>query len=217
MTLHIPDPAQRADLAAFVERALRLDPCAVVRLRKRPDGLLGAWAATGFDVLACRVVAGAAETRDVTYAADRLRDGLGGRLFGHVDAGLPMDSAWRGALAPDTGFVHVDDVPDAVIAHLARQGAQLARDHGSAHGPPAGLLDSGVLQVSGAGTAVAVPMRCVLALTAMGFLAGDETGREVVRVRATQSWLRIDARFGSVFRRLGQNVELTIESAAISR
>lgn len=220
MTLNIPDPDQRRDLGVFVERALRLDPATVVRLRMRPDGLLGAWVVTGFDVLACRVVAGSVSPTDVTYGADHLHRGLTEHGSPDVDAGLPMDSAWRGALPGEAGFVHVDDVPATTVAELARRGADMAREHGSAHGPPASLLDSEVLEVSGGGTEVPVPLRCVLALTALGFM--PESGRgaeetEVVRVRATPSWLRIDARFGSVFRRRGQNVELTIESAAIAR
>lgn len=221
MSLRIPDPAQRTDLAVFTEHAIRLDAAAVIRLRLRADGLLGAWVSTGFDVLACRVVAGAVSPRDVTYAADQLHRGLwaggGDGGDGGVDAGLPMDSAWRGALPPETGFVHVDDVPAAALAELARQGAELAREHAGAHGPPASLLDSEVVEVSGGGRQVAVPMRCVLAMSAMGFLAPDVAADEVVRVRTSGAWLRIDARFGSVFRRRAQNVELTIESAAISR
>jgi hypothetical protein len=220
VTLRIPDPDQRRDLGVFVERALRLDPAAVIRLRMRSDGLLGAWVVTGFDVLACRVVPGSVSPADVTYGADHLYRGLSKPGSPDVDAGLPMDSAWRGALPPETGFAHVDDVPAATVAELARRGADMAREHGSAHGPPASLLDSEVLEVSGGGTDVPVPLRCVLALTALGFMpesGGSAAGTEVVRVRAAPSWLRIDARFGSVFRRRGQNVELTIESAAISR
>ena len=85
---------------------------------------------------------------------------------------------------------------------LAARGAELARESGG-HGPPASLLDSAVLQVSGNGAAVGVPMRCVLALAAMRFLPEDPPDAEVVRIRTTPAWLRIDARFGSVFRRRG--------------
>ena len=49
-------------------------------------------------------------------------------------------------------------------------------------------------------------MRCVFALTAMGFLPNDPSALpadEIVRVRALPAWLRIDARFGSVYRRRG--------------
>lgn len=210
------DPASRGDLLAFAERALRLDETAVIRLRARADGLLAAWIATGFDVLAVRLVPGSMQPGDMTCGADALLRGLrAGGADGAVETGFPMDSAWRGVLPPETGFVHVDDVPVPVIDELARQGADLARAHAGAHGPPSSLLDQEVLQVSGSGTTVGVPMRCVLALTAMGFVSdlnseegGTHPDADVVRVRATPVWLRVDARFGSVYRRVGDPVLL---------
>jgi hypothetical protein len=69
---------------------------------------------------------------------------------------------------------------------------------------------------------VGIPMRVVFALTAMGFIpyAGERAGAglpddgidraaqarriniaELVRVRAARSWLRLDARYGSVAKR----------------
>jgi hypothetical protein len=57
--------------------------------------------------------------------------------------------------------------------------------------------------VSSGVTAVGVPMRCAFALTAMGFVPEPPSAEEIVRVRALPAWLRIDARFGSVFRRRG--------------
>lgn len=200
--LWIADPDQRRDLGVFAHRARVLDESAVVRLRVRADGLLGAWVVTGFDVLAARVVAGSMLPTDFTCAADELVRGLADAdASGRIDPGYPMDSAWRGALPPETGFVHLDDVPAAALGELARQGADLAREYAGPKGPPASLLDQEVLQVSSAGESVAVPIRCVMALVAMGFLTADEG--ETARVRAMPSWLRIDARFGSVFRRRG--------------
>ena len=197
----IPDPGQRRDLAVFVGHALRLDETAVIRMRTRADGLIGAWVATGFDVLAVRVFAGRVDPSDVTCAADALFGGLTTSGGAEADAGYAMDSAWRTGLPPETGFVHVDDVPEAVLAELARGGAELAREHAGPQGPPAALLDQDVLEVSGAGTTVSVPMRALLALAAMRFMSEDES--DVVRVRALPGWLRLDARYGSVFRRRG--------------
>jgi hypothetical protein len=211
--------AHRKDLGAFVERAQRLDDAAVIRLRVRSEGLLVAWTATGFDVLASRVVAGTVRPADICAGADALSRGLASMdRSGHVEPGFPMDSAWRGALPPDSGFVHLDDVPARVMLDLAQRGVQLAKEHG-AHGPPVSLLDQEVVQVSGDDVTVGIPMRCVFALTAMGFLpqsgtlgpADDVTNvdpatvdaDEIVRVRVLPAWLRIDARFGSVFRRRG--------------
>jgi len=210
------DAAHHGDLATFVERARRLDDAAVIRLRQRSDGLLAAWTATGFDVLASRVVRGRVRPPDISAGADALLRGLAAMdPSGVVDPGFPMDSAWRGALPPESGFVHLDDVPARAVLDLAARGVELAKEHG-AQGPPVSLLDQEVIRV-GAGAAgsatsdaaeggAGVPMRCVFALTAMGFVSPEVApgaADEIVRVRVLPAWLRIDARFGSVYRRRG--------------
>lgn len=208
--LWVDDSRHREDLATFVDRALRLDESTVIRLRERDGGLVVAWAATGFDVLASRVVAGRIRPADLSAGADALASGLSAERpsgsAGFVDTGFAMDSAWRGGLPPDAGFVHLDDIPARVMLDLAQQGLALAREHSSAHGPPASLLDQDVIAVSADGLSADVPMRCVFALTAMGFLpsSGAEVADdEIVRVRVHPTWLRLDARFGSVYRRRG--------------
>lgn len=206
--------AHREDLATFTERALRLDEAGVIRLRERPDGMIVAWVATGFDVLASRVVAGRINPADLCAGADALQPALRAMdADGYVDPGFAMDSAWRGALPPETGFVHLDDVPARVVLDLAQRGMSLAKQHSSAHGPPASLLDQEVVAVTSEDDSVGIPMRCVFALTAMGFLPQSPSrdrfdpesvsADEVVRVRATSAWLRVDARFGTVCRRRG--------------
>ncbi len=202
--LWIDDPRHRDDFAAFVARARNLDDAAVIRLRERAGGLVVAWVATGFDVLASRVVAGAVRPADLSAGADALASGLSASHAGFVDPGFAMDSAWRSGLPPEHGFVHLDDIPARVMLDLAQQGVELAREHGSSHGPPASLLDQEVILVSAEEDSVGVPMRCVFALTALGFLppSGEQVSdTEVVRVRAHPAWLRVDARFGSVYRR----------------
>jgi hypothetical protein len=207
--------AQRDDLATFVERTLRLDESAVIRLRERADGQVVAWVATGFDVLASRVVGGRVRPADLSAGADALARSLPAMDgSGFVETGFAMDSAWRGALPPDSGFVHLDDVPARAVLDLAQRGVTLAKEYGSAHGPPASLLDQEVVAVSSGDASVGVPMRCVFALTAMGFLPQSPSraddfspesvaADEVVRVRVHPSWLRVDARFGTVYRRRG--------------
>ncbi|MEU2034177.1 hypothetical protein [Nocardia amamiensis] len=212
--LHVSDPAERENLATFLTRAARLDPAAVVRLRRRGERYVAAWVATGFEALAVRTVVAELGVDDVTVGADLVLAGLAGGS--PIDLGYSMDSAWRGALPPVDGFAHVDDVPARTLVELAEQGARLAKEHGSSHGPPASLLDQAVLTVSGAGTEVQVPMRVVFALTAMDFIphSGEQADprrippAEIVRVRATKTWLRLDARYGSVARRLGGGIPL---------
>jgi hypothetical protein len=199
--------AHRTDLATFADRALRLDDAAVIRLRARSGGLLTAWFATGFDVLAARSVAGRVRPGDMSVAADALARGLSAMdASGYIDPGFAMDSAWRGALPPESGFTHLEDIPARVLLDLAQRGAQLAKEHGSSHGPPVSLLDQEVIRVSSADMGVGLPMRCVFALTAMGFLPQSPDAieaEEIVRVRILPTWLRVDARFGSVYRRRG--------------
>lgn len=205
--LWLTDPGHRDDLATFAERAVRLDDAAVVRLRERAGGDVVAYVATGFDVLASRVVRGRLRPSDLCAGADALAAGLA-RMdgSGFVDTGFPMDSAWRGAVPSDTGFTHLDDVPARVMLDLVTRGGALARQHSGSHGPPSSLLDQEVIAVSGSDDSVGVPMRCVFALTAMGFLPQTSEGLgadDIVRIRASATWLRIDARFGSVLRRRG--------------
>lgn len=211
-TLLVPDPAERENLSTFVGRAVRLDPAAVIRLRRRGDRYISAWAATSFEVLAVRTVVGELGVDDVTAGGDVLLSGLRAPApDGRIDLGFSMDSAWRTALPPATGFSHIDDIPARSLVELAERGVELAAEHGSGHGPPASLLEQIVLTVTGAGERAEVPMRVVFALTAMDFIphAGDRPDArriapgEIVRVRASRTWLRRDARYGSVARRRG--------------
>ncbi len=218
--VRLDTPADRTDLATFLTHALRLDDAAAVRLRHRSDGLLGVWTQTGFDVLASRIVRGTVAPSDTCVAADGLRAALVGASGPdtEVDPGWAMDSAWRGALPPEDGFTHVDDVPARVLVELAHRGVALSREHG-AQGPPASLLAQEVLEVSGGDLTVGVPMRMVFALGAMGFVpttsrdAGDLEGidpAEVVRVRASTTWVRLDARYGSVHLRRSGGLGLRV-------
>ena len=212
--LWLDDAAHREDLATFVDRAVRLDDASVIRLRARGEHQVVAWLATGFDVLASRVVGGRITPADMSVGADALAAALPSMdRTGFVDPGFAMDSAWRGMLPPETGFTHLDDVPARVVLDLAQRGVALAKEYGSAHGPPASLLDQEVVAVSAGEVSVGIPMRCVFALTAMGFLPQANTADqfapesvtpdEVVRVRVLPTWLRVDARFGTVYRRRG--------------
>jgi len=199
--LVVPDPTERDDLGAFVARAVRLDASAAVRLRTRHDGLVDVWVATPFDALVTRAVAGSSEPRDVTVSGSELLAALAVVGGPKLDPGPARDLLWHSALPPVNGWRHVDEVPASVLAELADRGAALAREHPGPRGtPPAELLDQTVLTVSGAGFQVKIPLRCLFALSGMGFVAPGE-GQEQVRISATDAWLRMDARYGAVVRR----------------
>lgn len=223
--LHVPTAAARGDLSAFLEHAVRVDASALVRFKQRADGALAAWTTTsGFDTLAGRVFDARVEPTDLCVGAEHLLAALAADPTARtVDPGFPMDSSWRGSLPPEQGFEHVDDVPARALVELSAQGAELAKENSTATGPPRSLLDQIVLEVDGGGHQVEVPLRSLFALTAMGFIPGASqdaaTGQvdptrvaadEPVRVRATRSWLRLDARYGSVCLRVGGEISLLV-------
>jgi hypothetical protein len=200
--LLVPDAADRDDLGAFVARSVRLDQQAVVRLRSRDGGLLEAWVSTPFDVLATRTVRGTERPADVTVSGNELLAALAIVGGERLDPGPPRDLLWRAALPPGSGWQLVDELPVRVVSELADKGIEVARRNPGPRGSaPTSLLDQHVLTVSGSGMDVKVPMRCLFALSGMGFLADDTASPETVRVTATDSWLRLDARYGAVLRR----------------
>ncbi|NLG56643.1 MAG: hypothetical protein GX542_13525, partial [Rhodococcus sp.] len=159
-----------------------------------------------------RTFTGAVAGGDAVAAADHVLTAL--EIPGPINLGFPMDSSWRGALPPADGYVHVEDVPADAFAALARRGAELAEEHGSAHGPPASLLDQQVLEIASGGEQVPIAMRVVFALAGMGFIPSDPATvhpEEVVRVRVSPTWVRLDARFGSVYRHRRGAISLSVQ------
>jgi hypothetical protein len=199
--LTFADKSERDDLGAFVARAVRLDGQTVVRLRNRDENRVDAWVATPFDVLATRTVLGAVEPGDVTVSGNELLAALAISRADRVDPGQVLDLQWRSALPPLAHWQVVEEhLPATVVAELTDRGLELARENQGPNGtPPASLLDQTVLTVTGDGLEVKIPMRCLFAMSGMGFIGSGDS--EHVRVTATDAWLRIDARFGAVVRR----------------
>jgi hypothetical protein len=94
----------------------------------------------------------------------------------------------------------VDVVPAAEVEQVTERGLTLARENaGPARAARVAAGPDGAHRARGGGAAVKVPMRCLFALSGMGFVSGEDG--DAVRVSATGSWLRLDARFGAVVRR----------------
>lgn len=207
--LTVPDRAQREDLAEFVGRAVRLDGGVVVRLRARaePDAAVEAWAPTPFDALVTRAAPGTVTPGDVTVVGSDLLAALAVAGGESVEPGTRVDDRWRGPLPPlrpDRRWEVVGEVPSAELGGLAERGVAAARAGDPSGRPSAALLDQVVLTVTGdgTGTEVRVPMRCVFALSGMGFVgAGSGDADGAVRVSTDGGWLRLDTRGGAVVRR----------------
>ena len=200
--LRMPDAVERDDLGAFVARAVRLDSQSVLRMRNRAGGRLDVWAATPFDALCTRSVEGEVEPADLSVSASELLATLTVAGKPVMDPGPPQDLMWRSELPPAEGWHRVDDLPAQLVSEVAEQGVGVARENVGPKGtPPASLLDQEVFTVSGSGLEVKVPLRCLFVLSGMGFLPLSPPEDEIVRVSATDSWLRLDSRFGAVLRR----------------
>ncbi|MDI2030865.1 hypothetical protein QFW96_19690 [Saccharopolyspora sp. TS4A08] len=201
--LRMPDRVERDDLGAFVARAVRLDSQTVVRMRNRPGtDRMDVWAATPFDALSTRAVEGSVDPADLTISGNELLATLtvaGGDV---MDPGAPKDLLWRSELPPATGWQLVEDLPASLVGEVAERGIDVAKENVGPKGtPPASLLDQEVFTVQGSGFDVKVPLRCLFVLSGMGFLVKAPGEEEIVRVSATDSWLRLDSRYGAVVRR----------------
>jgi hypothetical protein len=204
--LHIPDVDERGDLGAFVARVVRLDVGASARLRAGA-GTVTAWASTPFDVLATRTVHGVLDPPDITMPANALLTALTVERAETLE--LRPGGLWPSDLPPDVGWSPIDSVPAPEVEALTERGLAVARENAGPLGPPASLLDQTVLTVTpSSGPAVKVPLRCLFALSGMGFIGGPDDAP--VRVSATGGWLRLDARYGAVVRRRTLTLPLLI-------
>ena len=181
--LWLDDAAHREDLAMFVDRAIRLDDTSVIRLRERAGGQGHRLGSNGFrrSRQPHGWAGGSSPPISPSAPMPSRRHFRRWGARGFVEPGFTMDSAWRGMLPPETGFIHLDDVPARVVLDLAQRGVALAKEFGSAHGPPASLLDQEVVAVTAGDTSVGIPMRLCIRLDRNGFPA---TGEDLRPVRA---------------------------------
>lgn len=199
LTLTFADSRDKDDAGTFVARAVRMDGGTLVRIRKEGE-MLRLWATTPFDSLATRMVGGDMSRTDATVHAANLLPGLTVARGTEVDPGPVVDPLWHTQLPARSGWVTVDSVPAKAFAELNEQGSAAARENVSpAGGTSTSLLDQEVMTVVGSGMRVVVPMRTVFALAGMGFAGSGPD--EMVRISATDAWVRLDGRFGAIVRR----------------
>lgn len=195
--------AALADQAPLLRRAVELDPTGLARVRL--DGATAAaFIRLPFGVLAARTVA--APTAPVLDRTMGVRDLLAWLQDSAAPTPTGRDTEWRGGVPPTAGWRRVDSVPDDVVRNLVRQGATVLQDAAAREGVPGAqpraevteaLLDSIVLTATSEtdGARAEVPLRCLSALTRMGFLAHDS----YAHIDVSGRWTRIAASYGSVF------------------
>jgi hypothetical protein len=226
--LRLAGAADGGDLAAFLVRAVALDPAVLVRLRATGGaGRVTAHARLPFGVPVSRTVGGSVggsvDPYDVTVAAadllaalEPLRPGADrSPPAGAVAVELPRrrDAEWRSALPPAGGWTRLDEVPGEVVRSLVRAGAAALRavPDGAAASVGESLLDHESLTVSGVGGTAAVPLRVLTALARMGFLGdpAEPAAADMVLVSAAPGgWVRLAAAYGSAYLRTAPTLGL---------
>jgi hypothetical protein len=203
----------RVDAAAFLERVLRLNPTAAVRLRPVGEDATEMWAMLPFGVLVTRAVPGRGPG-DVTVEASALLAYLDGAVAGEP---VRRDAAWHWSIPSRYGHV-VESIPAAEIRRVAAAASRTLRSavrHGVG-GRVAGeravrdaLLDHVPIVVTGEhGERLDIPQRLVQAVVKMGFLrpsrptettAEATVGDTAVAVRFASGWIGLVATYGSAW------------------
>lgn len=200
-------PAGTADAGAFLARLVRLDPGALVRLRRSGGDRVALWARLPFDALVTRTVAGSVSVPDVTVAAGALLAGLARR-----SEILPprLDAQWRWPLPAEGGGQVVEVLPAARLRDLGAAAERTARAAGAVRGGTRSaeravrdaLLDHVAIVVrptvnNHTSDRIEIPQRLVQALIRMSFLRVDRDAEESpVRVVTAGVFVGLAAEYG---------------------
>jgi hypothetical protein len=200
------------DAGAFLARLIRLDPAALVRLRRLADPARTAlWGLLPWQVLVTRTVRGSGPEEATVAAAD---------LLAVLTAGgdrLPArrDADWRWALPASSGRV-VETITTGELADVARAaagtlrtavaarrvGERMVRDALLDHVAIVVTAPQGAGPDSPAAGRVEVPQRLVQAVVRMGFLGAREGYEdEPVQVRIAGRWVGLAAPYGTAWLR----------------
>lgn len=203
------DDAERERALGFAGRVALADPKAPVRL-VAADGVVAMWARTSFGVWITLDLRGMLDRPGATVYATDLVTALAIARGDEVDIGAGPDEPWQGRMPPAAGWLPAGTIAPAELemrvlaaarAAAAASDAELTALDGASKkaSAPLDLLDRTALTI-GQDDAIEVPVRVLLALSALGFAAARENPAAGVPVRATATWLRIDTAAGSALR-----------------
>ncbi|MDB1086759.1 hypothetical protein PJ985_04160 [Streptomyces sp. ACA25] len=211
--LTFTDTAEAAGLAAFLERHLRWDKKAAVRLRAS-GGVLAVFARPArFEVLAVltgRLSEPEGTELDATVSAGELLEGIDEQNTSAAVPGPVTGPPWSGLLPPRGGWQPRAELPGAdvraaaaaVVAEFRRRTEQLAAEERTRT-----ALDALAEEIWSRTLAdTGLPLRAVHAAHALGFLRSDAP----VTVLSAGSWLRLRTPRGSIAVRRGGPAPLTV-------
>ncbi|MEE1928347.1 hypothetical protein V1J52_09085 [Streptomyces sp. TRM 70351] len=213
--LPLADPVQADALAAFLERLLRWEKNAAVRIQAG-DGVAALFARPArFEVLAVRTarLADDAVALDTTVAAGELLE-----LLDEPGATLAVPAPvtgppWAGVLPPRTGWEAQGELPPDAVRTVAAAAVAEFRERAEAL-PEAERnrrrLDALAEEIwSRPLGRTGLPLRAAHAAHALGFLHGSRP----LRLLAAGPWLRLATPHGSVAVRSGRPGQLPVTPA----
>jgi len=212
------DQQSALDLQAYLNRAKRLDPEGLVRLRAFGNVLAayvapifaGSFMDNGLTVLGLRTIelAGDAEVDTVVQIGSVLE-----RLAKILDAGsndftievppVTMRAAWAGVSAPRSGWLQTGSINETVLTQIAREGiAEVADTLPASVGGPIAARIRGEIWGRGIKEDVTIPTGAAFVAAGLGFM----TENEEVGIFHADNWVRLSTDFGHVLSRTAATV-----------
>lgn len=215
-----PSAIQRT--AIILDRALKMDSSALVKLRIVAENSLDLFLSTPLNVIAMQRIPGtiAKNCDGAVVMASDIRESME-KLPLHVDSPRigntvslsTVNLMWPGSLPPLEGYELLDKVPAQVFRQLHEEMRQQNKEHAGPLGMPRSLLEQKLLTVEADleqenGTyaekhSIHIDGRMVAAIGGLGVAVQPQKEElkkyDFLRVSTHSSWIRIDALFGSVF------------------
>ena len=208
MSLLLAGSAEAADLGAYLERLLRFDKAAAVRVVAVGDAL-GVYGRPPFDVLTLRTwqllpSSAEGEDLDATVSAGQLLDAVGKDGALAVPAPLTGATSWTGFLPPRKGWAPLGALPVAEVEMAALAG--IAEFKQRVESVPdqqrtRAAVDALAAEIWDRPLTHGLPVRAAHAARAMAFLGQAQSAEATVS--AAGRWLRLDAPYGTVVLRVG--------------
>lgn len=217
-TFALIDQESVVDLQSYLQRAKRLDPDGMVRLRAFGP-ILAAYVApifagslmdSGPTVLGLRTMELAEDAEvdsvvPISAVLDRLarinNPGWDGRTSLRVDLPATERASWAGISPPRSGWEPAGTIGEEVLTQLAKDGIEEVKNTlpESVGGPIAARI-RGEIWGRGIATDMRIPTGAAFAAAGLGFL----TEGEQVEVYFTDGWVRLSAEHGHVLAKLAR-------------
>jgi len=212
------DKQSALDLQAYLNRAKRLDPEGLVRLRAFGNVLAayvapifsGSFMDNGPTVLGLRTIELARDAEvDVLVQIGSVLE----RLAKVLDAAsneftievppVTMRAAWAGISAPRSGWAQTGSINETILTQIARDGiAEVADTLPASVGGPIAARIRGEIWGRGIEQDVTIPTGAAFVAAGLGFM----TENEEVGIFHADNWVRLSTDFGHVLSRTASTV-----------